>query len=443
LLPSVKDASGTPIASATRGDADNVLSLVSPYGVLAGVQEVLLPGGLQRMSLYRSLVGFSDRASGLDPASELGHGHAFDAPDHALLVALAEGAEIYSSVQLARRRQVTAAASELPGDALCPDEIPRCSDQEYANPDCPLVPFDGDARIRWTEGVDLLSGGPVWLPSVMACYRLASVSPAEMFWNSISTGCAVHSDPAEAVVHGICEVIERDAMAVLWLQRLALPPAVLERSSEQLEYLLDWSARHFIETFLFDATTDLGVPTVYCLQIAEHDRYARQVVGCATARTIMCAAEKALTEAVLVRGGLYSSDEIPSSYKDYASVWDGARYMAQPAQQSAFAFLVEHADRRTAPHRSALPDDPVQALATLIRILRAKRMRAVVVDRTSADLAEAGLTSVCVVIPGLQPMSLRPLAQYRGHPRLYSAAASMGYRVLSEDELNPWPQPFA
>ena len=73
----------------------------------------------------------------------------------------------------------------------------------------------------------------------------------------------------------------------------------------------------------------------------------------------------------------------------------------------------------------------------------ARDMPAVVVDRTSGDLAEAGLTCVSVVIPDLQPMSLRPLAQFKAHPRLYDAPARMGYPVRPEDELNPWPQPFA
>jgi ribosomal protein S12 methylthiotransferase accessory factor len=430
-------------APAAGGEADTLLPLLSPYGVIAGVQEVALPGGLQRLSLYRSLVGFTDRGTTVEPARELGHGHAFGAPSHALLVALAEGAEVYSSLQLAQRSQITAAAHELPGEALCVANIPQCSLQEYSDPDCPLVPFDPDARIRWTEGLDLATGRPVWVPSVMACYRLAATNPAERFWHSISTGCAVHSDPAEAIVHGICEVIERDAIAVLWLQRLTLPLARIEPVTETIGYLLDWSSRHFIDTFLFDATTDLDVPTVYCLQIAEHDRYARQVVGCATARNIASAAEKALTEAILVRGGLYCADEIPSSYKDFVSVWDGARLMGQPAQAAAFQFLVEDARQRIGPDRPCLPDDSLHALARLIAILRAKDMQAIVVDRTSTDLSEVGLTSVCVLIPDLQPMSLLPLAQYRAHPRLYSAPASMGYPALSENDLNPWPQPFA
>jgi ribosomal protein S12 methylthiotransferase accessory factor len=69
-------------------------------------------------------------------------------------------------------------------------------------------------------------------------------------------------------------------------------------------------------------------------------------------------------------------------------------------------------------------------------------MCAIAVDRTPRELADVGLTAVNVVIPDLQPMSLRPLAQYRAHPRLYEAPVLMGYSSRSEEELNPWPQPF-
>ena len=48
-----------------------------------------------------------------------------------------------------------------------------------------------------------------------------------------------------------------------------------------------------------------------------------------------------------------------------------------------------------------------------------------------------------VIIPELQPMSLRPLAQYRAHPRLYTAPRAMGHRALPESRLNRWPQPIA
>jgi ribosomal protein S12 methylthiotransferase accessory factor len=57
-------------------------------------------------------------------------------------------------------------------------------------------------------------------------------------------------------------------------------------------------------------------------------------------------------------------------------------------------------------------------------------------------LLEAGFVAVRAVVPGLQPVSFWPRAQYRAHPRLYQAPAAMGYTVHGEPDQNYWPQPF-
>ena len=50
----------------------------------------------------------------------------------------------------------------------------------------------------------------------------------ERFALPISTGCAAHTDIAAALLSGLCEVIERDAIALLWLQRMAVPRLSLD-----------------------------------------------------------------------------------------------------------------------------------------------------------------------------------------------------------------------
>ena len=306
-----------------------------------------------------------------------------------------------------------------------------------------MSPVDPDATIRWVRGTDLATGEPVWVPAVMACYRLLDPRPGERFWYRISTGYAVHTDPVEALVGGMCEVIERDAIAITWLQRLALPVVSAQSRSELAGEVLDWCERHFVETYLFDATTDMGVPTVYCLQIAPSDVRMRQAVSCGTGRTITAAIDKALLEVMRYRLPGFDLPEVPADFRDFLSITDGAAFMGRPEMASAFGFLTTDAQLRVAPPRSPLPAGASDALTAITRALADRGMRAVAVDRTCRELADVGLTAVCVVIPGLQPMSLHPLAQYRAHPRLYDAPLLMGHPSAGEEELNPWPQPFA
>lgn len=418
--------------------------LVSPYGVATSVEPArVFNRGLGRLFAMNAVAGAGIRSAAPAGRRVKGSGRTMAAPSLARLTAIAEAAERYAAGDFLKEERVHATPAELDGPVLDPARYPRCSAAEYADPRCPVVPFDPGAAIRWVRGLELTSGEPMWVPAVMATYRLHDPAPAERFNYRISTGYSVHTDPVEALVGGICEVIERDAVALTWLQRLALPLVGAEVGSENLDYLMGWAERHFIRVHRFDATTDLGVPTVYCLLVADHDDRARNIVACATGRTMSGAAEKALIEGILVRGLYHASGEAEDDVAKFTTVEDGARYMGKPEHAEAFDFLTDGATDRPRSRREALPDDPAAMLDHLVGLFRDRGTQVVVVDRTPQELADAGLTCVSVVIPDLQPMSLLPLAQFRAHPRLYDAPARMGHPVLSEEEQNTWPQPFA
>jgi ribosomal protein S12 methylthiotransferase accessory factor len=432
----------------TKEELDFLDSLVSPYGPVAAVRRMSWrPGVMPReLAVYTTSVGsgapgMALRGSGVDGLT-VGAGRTLANDGLSRLIAIAEGAERYAAGDFLGERRLVSAASELDGPALDLDRVPRCSERELSVPGCPVGPLDPRAPIAWVEGFDLICGGPIWVPAVMACYRLVNTPPPQRFWHKISTGYAIHVDPVEALIGGICEIIERDLIAIMWLQRLSLPVVPSACLSDTARLLLDWSEEHFIDTYLFDGTTDIGVPTVYCLQVAAHDDRARQIVGAATTRSIGTAAEKALMEAISSRPNFHVDKRVKEDFSKFAQVDDGARYMARADMAHAFDFLLDGAATPFAPERTALPEDPKEALSQLLKTLRRKGMQAVVVDRTTRELNDAGLTAVNVVIPDLQPMTLSPLAQYRAHPRLYEAPVLMGYSSHSEEDLNPWPQPF-
>lgn len=70
--------------------------------------------------------------------------------------------------------------------------------------------FRPDHPIAWVEGYDLLGNEPVWLP-----LDLVVSPPREGVLRSVdSNGLASGNTLLEAAVHGLCEVIERDAMGL-------------------------------------------------------------------------------------------------------------------------------------------------------------------------------------------------------------------------------------
>lgn len=259
-------------------------TLVSPYGVVAGVSEAKPSPLLPRSRRATAEIGEPGlrRGAGIGARAQ-GGGRDLRSADLARFIAIAEAAERYAGCDTLHEERVWATADELAGECLEPARYPRCSAAEYAHPSCRVVPFDPGARIRWVRGLDLATRTDVFVPAAMACYGLTDLVPAERFCYPISTGYAVHTDPVEAVLRGAMEVVERDATAVLWLQQLPLPSLNPHVLGDAVRRLTEDLERRFVRPHFFDATTDLGVPTVYCVLVGEHDHIARTTVGRARA----------------------------------------------------------------------------------------------------------------------------------------------------------------
>jgi ribosomal protein S12 methylthiotransferase accessory factor len=357
-------------------------------------------------------------------------------------LAVVEAVERYSSTIYDERQFMRARARDLGDDALDLGILPRCSATELADPACPVAPADPDAVIRWVRGVSLVSRRPLWLPAVLAYMNLAT-EDAERFTLQVSTGCAAHVELCAALVNAVCEVVERDALVLTWLQRLALPRIAGPLPGAVADAVARAGAGD-IETHLFDATTDLGIPTVYAVDVTRASRGFSTAVACATDLDAGRAAMKVLREAASGRIALSATRRRAERVEDFTAVWEGAVYMGRPERRGAFAFLLDSTASRPF---TAIPSvaTPTAAgdLAVVVGRLAAAGYEAVAVDLTTDEALRAGLRVVKVIVPGLMPLSFVHRARFLAHPRLYQAPARMGHPTHDEAGLNPWPQPFA
>jgi YcaO-like protein with predicted kinase domain len=117
-----------------------------------------------------------------------------------------------------------------------------------------------DDRYAWIEGWDLVADAPVWVPEesvTLDCVMPATRRPT---FALSSNGLASGNHVLEAIVHALCEVIERDAEA-RW--RAARGPKRVELATitdAHNRVLLERLAAARVHTTIWDITSDVGVP---------------------------------------------------------------------------------------------------------------------------------------------------------------------------------------
>jgi ribosomal protein S12 methylthiotransferase accessory factor len=142
----------------------------------------------------------------------------------------------------------------------------------------------------WTRTARLADGAAVWLPSDLCLRRPAYVRTIEPPW-PLSTGCGAGTDPLGATLHGLLELVERDAVA-LWLRGGLSARHVLPGPGALLGQLRGKvTARR---TWLLDITSDVGVPVVAA--VACNDDGFGLCRGYACRPTLTAAADAALME---------------------------------------------------------------------------------------------------------------------------------------------------
>jgi ribosomal protein S12 methylthiotransferase accessory factor len=369
-------------------------------------------------------------------------------PDLCLVPALGEVIERYCACVHTREQFVWSTAADLGRDALDLDSIPRCSKTELSHPKCRLVEPSKTVPIRWVRGVSLLDGRPVFLPVVMVYLYAGYTSDEERIVVPITTGCAAHENYERAILSGILEIIERDAISLLWLQRLRVPRLRVDGLASPWDRI--WSAYEAssqdLRYIFLNATTDLGIFTVFGIRVAPSNPKATTLTSCASSFDPPQAVSKVIRDLNACGIGFRGNRSVPDHWDDFNEVHHGATYMADAAQASAFNFLLESEHTQDlASIRSPVVDDGNQKnmLESLLLHLKSRHLESYVVDLSTDEALRAGVRVVRVIIPALQPLPYRYRARYLAHPRLYNAPLRMGYSVNDEQHVNPWPTPFS
>jgi ribosomal protein S12 methylthiotransferase accessory factor len=313
--------------------------------------------------------------------------------------------------------------------------------------------FTEATRLCWTQGTSLTRAEPVLIPASLVFipyYAFFREQGEEAIAMGISTGQASGHSYDAALLSGLYEIVERDAVSILWLNRLPAPRIDMA-SAPALESLYrERFARPNVEYALFDMTTDVRIPSVLCVLVDRSTMPALVCTGGASHANAERAALKALVEAAQTRAWakfLGKRDEAFIVASDYGNIDDFEKHVflyAYGGRLSALSFLLE--SRRTVPF-SALPSRSYAGTAAELRGVRAeieaKGYEVLAVDLTTDDVAECGYRAVKAMVPQMQHLEGDHRHRFLGCPRIYDVPPLLGYAAKRDpDELNADPHPY-
>jgi ribosomal protein S12 methylthiotransferase accessory factor len=287
-------------------------------------------------------------------------------------------------------------------------------------------PFDPEAVISWARGRSLISGRERLIPAAYCFFGHPEVS--NEFFISDSNGCAAGATFADAIVSGALELIERDAVAIWWYNRIGRKGLELNYDDPYLICLKSYYASIGRDLWALDVTTDLNVPTVVALS-RQREGAEDIIFGSAAAFSFRMALRGAVSELnqflpAVVRNGPSAETRYNFPETDALEWWKCARveteHYLQPLGTSSYCDrVVEHGITENF-FEKCLPS------------LRDAGLDVIVVNLSRPDI---GIPVCRVVIPGLRHFWRR-----LGQGRLYDVPVKMGLvsSPCLESELNPY-----
>ncbi|MFC6094794.1 TOMM precursor leader peptide-binding protein [Saccharothrix lopnurensis] len=359
-------------------------------------------------------------------------------PLHAEVGALCEAVERHSALFHGDEERVRGSLRSLGDRALHPNEILLHDPRQFADrrrwnaAHSPFQhvtePFDPDLRLDWTPVWSLTREEHRLLPTAMLYFD----APGPASVRADSNGNAAGASVEDAVLQGLCELVERDAVALWWYNRLRVPEVDLDAFADPwVDELRRVHARLGRRVWVLDVTSDLSVPVLVALSCLVDGPGGHVVLGFGAHLDARAALHRALAElnqmmpaALSAEGGATVEGD-----PDACAWWRSATTSNQP-------YLLPDPD---APARgpAAYPPAPEQDLLADVTLVR-RRVEAagaevLVLDQTRPDV---GMPAVKVLAPGLRHFWAR-----FAPGRLFDVPVRLGRlrEPTPYDRLNPLP----
>lgn len=361
--------------------------------------------------------------------------------------AACETIERYSARRCCLDEAVRATYRALGSQAVDPQQFALYADEQYAAPSFHFQRVRETSVLAWVKGWSWTQQRSRYLPTCFV-YLEPCAGAERCVFHGVSTGLACGATAEQARLAGLCEVIERDAIMIAWLNGLELPRVQPPADGAGLAALYHKIAAVRLQATVLDATTDIGLPVRIALVEDQGGAPEACAVGMAAHPDPLQAHGKALMEACHTMNWLHQLQrkyprleapvaEVPlRTFRDHVRFYGDIR--ATPALGIWRCGPWRHEER----HGSYGDATPCQQFNRLVSRLAELGYEVLTIDVTPPDIAEAGFCVMRSVVPGLQPLT-PGRAVCLGGARLRTVPHALGHRArYRPNQWNPAPHPF-
>ncbi len=301
------------------------------------------------------------------------------------------------------------------------------------------------SKFGWVKGVEVFTNKNKLIPAqfVYLNYQRLKNEPHLDFPHN-TNGSAGGASHEMALLNGIYELIERDSLMGVYLNKISPPIVNLSAiKDKRIKYILDLYHKFNLDLYVLDATTDLGIPSFLSVAI---DR-----TGLGPAISLGGKAGFKSVDAIIASAGetlmtrLYTKNmliqgKISFDFKTADGLFPNrAKYWISSSSLKNIEFLI--AGRRVDYQAQKFNLKIKSELAKVLKKLKKLGYKVYYVDSTVDEFRKLNFLSYYVMIPGLNPLYLIEHEKEKvvNIERLKKVANFFGKKF---DGLNPIPHPF-
>jgi ribosomal protein S12 methylthiotransferase accessory factor len=283
---------------------------------------------------------------------------------------------------------------------------------------------------RWIKSKRLPDGEEIYIPAQMVFLSRDFSDEYALRKEQISTGAALGKiGENRAFKTGFLESVERDAIMGFYLKKMK--GKKMFDFPDKISNLINYLNRYQLETHVFDATTDLGIPSIFALTLDYTGLGEAVNVGSSSDLNYEKAIEKSITESIQCRRiGRVSKEFLNARSIDESeinSLETRLIYWRDLSRIENVCHLIEEAPKISYKKISRKKI----SLENAIRNVSSKGFNILVTDITLPEIKRNGFETLKIVIPELHPLYLD-----EGAKSLYS----VHYGEIKDDPtLKPHP----